>query len=207
MNFTREPIIETIITPKDGYKLIVKNSGNAAAEEHSVDAVEVVSFGKSFFFRSMEKPKAFLLPVSDYEVVEVKETRVVLKKATVEKSIKIGGGKKEKPAEAPKKKTSRKKKSEPKQEAPKEDEPVEELQPVKDPEELKKLLAPPPSLITDHIERYKQFVKEPEASPLEPEEIEVAEFHVDDETPTDPALLVEETDQEVHIPEEENLPF
>ncbi len=92
MNFTREPIIETIITPKDGYKLVVRNSKGGNQEEFSVDAVEVVSFGHSFFFRSLEKPRSFLVPVSDYEVLEVKETRVVLKNAGPERAIKIGGG-------------------------------------------------------------------------------------------------------------------
>jgi hypothetical protein len=110
VNFTREPIIETIITPKDGYKLVVRNSkGGGQQEEHFVDALEVVSFGHSFFFRSLERPKSFLVPVSDYEVAEVKETRVVLKNASVERSIKIGGGREgsmkreqpEKVAEAP----------------------------------------------------------------------------------------------------------
>lgn len=91
MNFTREPIIETIITPKEGYKLHVRNSKGGGQEDYLVDAVEVVSFGHSFFFRSLEKPKSFLVPVSDYEIVEVKETRVVLKSAQVER-IKIGGG-------------------------------------------------------------------------------------------------------------------
>ena len=85
MNFTREPIIETIITPKDGYKLIVRNSKGGTSEEYSVDAIEVVSFGRSFFYRSMERPKSFLLPVSDYEVIESKETRVVLKKCSIRK--------------------------------------------------------------------------------------------------------------------------
>ncbi len=94
MHFTREPIIETIITPKEGYRLIVRSSrGGGSPEEFSVDAVEVVSFGHSFFFRSLEKPKSFLVPVSDYEVVEVKEARVVLKNVSVDKAIKIGGGK------------------------------------------------------------------------------------------------------------------
>lgn len=93
MNFTREPIIETIISPKEGYKLLVKCSKGGSNEEYSVDAVEVVSFGQSFFFRSQERPKSFLVPVSDYEIVEVKETRVVLKSPSVEKAIKIGGGK------------------------------------------------------------------------------------------------------------------
>jgi hypothetical protein len=92
VNFTREPIIETIISPKDGYKLCVRNSRGASAEEHFVDAVEVISFGKAFFFRSLERPKAFLVPVTDYEVVEVKETRVALKNVSHERNIKIGGG-------------------------------------------------------------------------------------------------------------------
>lgn len=100
MNFTREPIIETIITPKEGNKLVVRNSKGSGHEEYIVDAVEVVSFGHSFFFRSMERPKSFLVPVSDFEIIETKETRVVLKNATFERSIKIGGGKKEKPPQA-----------------------------------------------------------------------------------------------------------
>lgn len=93
MNFTREPIIETIISPKEGCKLLVRTSKSTpGAEEYYVDAVEVVSFGPAFFFRSMERPKAFLVPVSDYEVLEVKETRVALKNVSHERNIKIGGG-------------------------------------------------------------------------------------------------------------------
>lgn len=92
MNFTREPIIETVITPKEGYKLVVRSSRGVGQEEYAVDAIEVVSFGHSFFYRSLERPKSFLVPVADYEVVEAKETRVVLKNATFDRSIKIGGG-------------------------------------------------------------------------------------------------------------------
>lgn len=92
MNFTREPIIETVITPKEGYKLIVRNSKGGDQEEYVVDAVEVVSFGHALFFRSSEKSKSFLVPVSDFEVVEAKETRVVLKNVSFERTIKIGAG-------------------------------------------------------------------------------------------------------------------
>ena len=92
MNFTREPVIETIITPKEGFKLLVRSSKGSGQEEYQVDAVEVVSFGHSFFFRSLEKPRSFLVPVSDYEVVETKEMRVALKNAPLERAIKIGGG-------------------------------------------------------------------------------------------------------------------
>lgn len=92
MNFTREPIIETIITPREGSKLVIRSSKSNGQEDYFVDAVEVVSFGHSFFFRSLERPKSFLVPMSDYEVLELKETRMVLKNASPERSIKIGGG-------------------------------------------------------------------------------------------------------------------
>lgn len=103
MNYTREPIIETVITPKEGYKLVVRNSKGVGQEEYVVDAIEVVSFGHSFFYRSTERPKSFLVPVSDYEILEAKETRVVLKNATFERNIKIGGGR-EASVKAPKEK-------------------------------------------------------------------------------------------------------
>ncbi|MBA3815026.1 MAG: hypothetical protein H0X29_00590 [Parachlamydiaceae bacterium] len=92
MDFTREPIIETVITPREGCKLVVRSSKSTAQEEYFVDAIEVVSFGHSFFFRSMERPKAFLVPVSDYEVLEVREARMVLKNVGIDRAIKIGGG-------------------------------------------------------------------------------------------------------------------
>lgn len=92
MNFTREPIIETVITPREGCKLVVRSSKANGQEDYFVDAVEVVSFGHSFFFRSSEKPKSFLVPVSDYEILELRETRMVLKHVPTERSVKIGGG-------------------------------------------------------------------------------------------------------------------
>lgn len=100
MNFTREPIIETIISPKEGHKIVVRSSKVVGQEEYFVDAVQVVSFGNSLFFRSLERPKPFLVPVTDYEVLEVRETRMVLKNAVVmDRSIKIGGGKEVKNSE------------------------------------------------------------------------------------------------------------
>lgn len=92
MDFTREPIIETVITPKEGCKLVVRSSKSSGQEEYFVDAVEVVTFGHALFFRSLERPKAFLVPVSDYEILEVREARMVLKNVGVERAIKIGGG-------------------------------------------------------------------------------------------------------------------
>jgi hypothetical protein len=93
VNYTREPIIETVITPREGCKLAVRSSkGNNQQEDYFVDAVEVVSFGQALFFRSQERPKSFLLPVTDYEILELKETRMVLKNVTADRNIKIGGG-------------------------------------------------------------------------------------------------------------------
>lgn len=92
MDFTREPIIETVITPKEGCKLVVRSSKSSGQEEYFVDAVEVVSFGSSFFFRSLERPKSFLVPTTDYEILEVREARMVLKNVGLDRSIKIGGG-------------------------------------------------------------------------------------------------------------------
>lgn len=93
MDFTREPVIETVITPKEGCKLAVRNSKGVSQEEFFVDAVEIVSFGNSFFFRSFERPKSFFVPVTDYEILEVRETRMVLKNVGIDRTIRIGGGK------------------------------------------------------------------------------------------------------------------
>jgi hypothetical protein len=92
VDFTREPMIETVITPREGAKLVVRSSKASAQEEYFVDAVEVVTFGSAIFFRSTEKPKAFLVPASDYEVLEAREARIVLKNVGSDRSIKIAGG-------------------------------------------------------------------------------------------------------------------
>lgn len=95
MDFTRAPIIETVITPREGAKLVVRSSKSSGQEEYFVDAVEVVAFGSAIFFRSTEKPKSFLVPATDYEVLEVREARIVLKNVGnvgSDRSIKIAGG-------------------------------------------------------------------------------------------------------------------
>lgn len=92
MDFTREPIIETIITPREGFRLVVRSSKSAGQEEHFVEAVEVVCFGNAFFFRSTERPKPFIVPVGDYEVLEVREPRMVLKTQSLSGSVKIATG-------------------------------------------------------------------------------------------------------------------
>lgn len=170
MNFTRDPIIETVITPKEGFKLLVRSSTQDKGDEYQVDAIEVVSFGKSMFYRSLEKPKAFLLPVSDYEVIEVKETRVVLKKASLEKPIKIAGGKKEEPKEEkPKKKTKRTRKSAKKkqEETPEIEEENAEPPP---PRKMRALIPPPSGLISESISKYKETLPPEEEEELKAED-------------------------------------
>ena len=88
MDFTRHPVIETVITPKEGWKLVLRKSQGVGQEEYFVDAIEIVSFGQALFYRSLERPKNFLLPVQDYELLEVKEARMVLKHVAVEKKSK-----------------------------------------------------------------------------------------------------------------------
>ncbi len=92
MHFTREPVTETIITPKEGFKLVIRNSKCVGQEEFFVDAVEIVSFGHALFFRSLEKPKSFLVPVTDYEILEMRDTRLMVKHVNVDRAIKIAGG-------------------------------------------------------------------------------------------------------------------
>lgn len=93
MYFTRDPIVETVIASREGYKLSLKSTKGAAQEVLVVDAVEVVRLGNSVFFRNSDHSKSFLLPAADYEIIEVRETRTVLKVADLDKGIKIGGGK------------------------------------------------------------------------------------------------------------------
>ncbi|NGX63064.1 MAG: hypothetical protein KR126chlam6_00471 [Candidatus Anoxychlamydiales bacterium] len=157
MNYTREPIIETIITPKEGSKLVVRKS-KGAMDEYFVEALEIVSFGNASFFRSTERPKSFLVPVSDYEVIEIKETKMILKSASFEKSIKIGGGKTE-DTKSPKRKKMHKKSK-----------PQIETQPIQPKTEkgggqddetqvsssiLRKLFPPPPNLIKENLNHIK----------------------------------------------------
>lgn len=101
MDFTREPIIETIITPREGFKLVVRSSKGIGQEEYFVEAVEIVSFGNALFFRSLERPKCFLVPVTEYEVLEVREARMVLKNVGAESTIKIAGGREARPRPIP----------------------------------------------------------------------------------------------------------
>lgn len=221
MDFTREPLVETVITPKDGFKLVIRASSGNSDEEYSVGAVEVVAFGNCYFFRSLEKPKSFLLPMTEYEVVEARETRTVLKKPQIDKSIKIGGGKKtapkaekrkeEPPKDEPKRerKKTRKRRS---SKAEKEEASVSveggttALSSEKEeaPAPRRTLLPPPTSLISDQIDRYKNYLVEQGA--LVPEDIVEGEKAAEEELAKRhevPPLeeKVVDINEEVHVPE------
>ncbi|MFZ0566226.1 MAG: hypothetical protein WAM28_08595 [Chlamydiales bacterium] len=165
MNFTREPVIETIITPKEGYKLVLRSSKGVSEEEFFVDAVEVISFGKSCFFRSLEKPKIFLVPAADYEVLEVREARMVLKKPVLERGIKIAGGRDAvlKPSKVAKEEEESEQKIDKRRERRRyrkkkekgEDQLEEEVI------ERRSLIPPPSTLISDSMSNYQdEMVKE-----------------------------------------------
>lgn len=156
MHFTREPIIETIITPKEGFKLILRSASGAGTEEFFVDMIEVISFGSSSFYRSLDKPKSFVVPAADYEIIEVREARMVLKSASVEKDIKIAGGKESKKDDAADKKKRRPKKKKEKAPVAAEEDNIISAEP-KVPGEKPTLIPPPSTLISDDIARYKEM--------------------------------------------------
>ncbi|KAM9974291.1 hypothetical protein ACTFIR_012812 [Dictyostelium discoideum] len=68
MEFSRKPIIETAITARDGHRIVIRTSKNSGHEEFFVDDLEAVSFPNTCLWR----PKAFIVPASDYEVLETR---------------------------------------------------------------------------------------------------------------------------------------
>jgi hypothetical protein len=169
VNYTREPIIESVISPKEGCKLAIRNSKNIG-EEYFVDAIEIVSFSNAVFYRSKERPKEFLVPVSDYEVVEVKETKMVLKNATLDRSIKIASSNsplvKEEEREIKKKKNI--KRPNKKVEPPRAVADIEQLAKGGEKDEetvvssstIRKIFPPPTGLIKEKLNHYKSDEKD-----------------------------------------------
>lgn len=157
MHFTREPIIETVITAKEGYKLSIKSSKDKKEEEFTAEAVEVVSFGPAIFYRCLERPKSFLLPVSDYDIVEVKEQRITLKAVTKASDEKTGKKTQTTEKQTPQKGKSSKRKSKKKRlETPKQEkqEVKEEEKKVAEEEQpvvFSKLFPPPSTLIKEQL--------------------------------------------------------
>jgi hypothetical protein len=89
VHYTREPIIESILSARDGFKLVLKNSKTVSSQEISAEVIEIVSFAGAVFYRSQDRSKNFLVPASDFEIAEVKDARLVLKNISLEKSSKL----------------------------------------------------------------------------------------------------------------------
>jgi len=170
VNFTREPLVETVIASREGHKLVVRSATKHDQEDFSVDSVEVVSFGHCFFFRCLEKPKVFLIPMANYEIIEVREVRPTLKKPQVEKGSKNSENKKavevtDNKEEGGEGETHKREKKRMRKHCTK----VEKKEGVGEP--IRRMLLPPPtSLISEQIERYKHYLVEHGA--LLPEEME-----------------------------------
>lgn len=209
MHFTREPVTETVITPREGCKLVVRSSKNTNVEDYFVDAVEVVSFGNFLFFRSLERPKAFLLPISDYEVLELKETRMVLKTAGTDKALKITKTRKEVESEEDveknidkKKRRSRRKKpsieQKKKNEKPQE---TEEKPPLENKTQVYTRLFPPPTtLIKEKLEKEKEL-------DLLSEDIQTPNLEEKDTPERVHDVEVTPVEKAQELPQEENSPI
>lgn len=213
MNFTREPLVVTVITPKDGYKLVVRSSKGGGQEEFYVDSLEVISFNSYCFYRSLERPKCFMLPISDYEVIEVRETKMALKVPGVDRGIKIGGGretsmkvarevKEEEPVaqqlpEIAEEKAEKKREKRRFRKRRRGEEQVEEHEEIRRPS-----LIPPPNHLISETMRYKGLPLEEENDVISDDE---SEFPLEE----DP--LEEEKEEEIHIQvdsnNDEEVPF
>lgn len=163
MNFTREPIILSVITPKEGSKLVIRRSKAKGSEEEDyfVDALEIVSFEGSVFFRSIERPKSFLLPASDYEILELKETKIVLKNVASDKTIKISSKHQSKKEDHKQRRMKRRRpRSEGKSSGPSSSSEGEQNKAENKTEDVpqppaKKLIPPPHTLIKEKLARFK----------------------------------------------------
>ncbi|WP_201456603.1 GrgA family transcription factor [Chlamydia sp. 17-3921] len=92
MYFTRDPVIETVITSREGYKLSIRNTKHYSQDPFIVEAIEVISLGRVCFFRNCDHSKPFMVPAGDYEVMEIRDAKINLKAIGLDKGIKIAGG-------------------------------------------------------------------------------------------------------------------
>lgn len=92
MYFTREPVIETVITSREGYKLSVRNTKHLSQDPFIVEAVEVICLGSTSFFRNCDHSKPFVVPAGDYEIMEVRDAKINLKAVGLDRGVKIAGG-------------------------------------------------------------------------------------------------------------------
>lgn len=94
MYFTREPIIQTIISAREGYTICIRSL--STEEEVQVEVVELVTFDTMSFYRCTEKGTMYLLPANNYQILEERVQSMVLKTTgRKDKEIRIGKGKEE----------------------------------------------------------------------------------------------------------------
>ncbi|MEC8307253.1 MAG: hypothetical protein VXZ72_05365 [Chlamydiota bacterium] len=82
MEFTREPIIETVISASEGYLLHLKHG----SETYQVISLQIVSWGSLFFVRSLEQDHQFLMPLDEVAITEHKVSYAGLRLPANEKT-------------------------------------------------------------------------------------------------------------------------
>ena len=78
-------LLKQLLPPKKGVNWLSAAAKASGQEEYFVDAVEVVSFGHSLFLSLSGKAKSISSACEDYEILEVREARMVLKNVGVRK--------------------------------------------------------------------------------------------------------------------------
>ena len=86
MEYTREPIIQSVIAAREGHKLNVSNQ--VGSQLYVVDSLQVVLFGDTPFYRNIEGVQEFMCPAAHYSIEEIKESKIALKMSK-ERKIKI----------------------------------------------------------------------------------------------------------------------
>lgn len=165
MHFTRDPVIETIITPREGHKLVLRSTtAREGQEEFVVDMVEVISLGQQSLYRSLDRSPSFIVPISDYEIVEVREARITLKAPTIDQGIKIAGGKEPKrerePSHPPAEQKNDRRKRRGRKPQTESSAKEEGTAPAERPASVERpmmLIPPPTTLIADSLSRYKEM--------------------------------------------------
>lgn len=70
MKFTRDPLRESLIMADSGKKLLISNRFSKD-EFFKVDVIELISLGKSHFFRSCSSDEDFIIPIDFCDIKEV----------------------------------------------------------------------------------------------------------------------------------------
>ena len=136
MHFTRDPIVETVLTARDGYKFNLTHMSNG--KEYSTTVVQIVSIGNVVCYCSVDQVDSFLLPLAEYQLVEVKEAKLPLKMPSEKTS---DSGRFNKPSRKRRKKPYKAEKEESPQQPQKKDDENQKFS--------AKMIPPPSNLVVD----------------------------------------------------------